>query len=242
MNTRILLFLLIGGLLAVRTQETHSDGSHHHHQLDQKDDIFIDDVTQADPIEGSAGVSDTDDEASGFGPDDEDTVEGSGDFSGRGRGLGIELETPVSPITPASPKKSETNSSPSTPEKESAPVTTPTTTTSTTTTTTTTSTTTTTTSTTQTPKRPDTEVVRQEADVNAAPEERSTSFFSQPGILAAIIGGAVVGLLCAILLVMFIVYRMRKKDEGSYVLDEPRRSPRNASYHPANKDSKEFFA
>lgn len=56
----------------------------------------------------------------------------------------------------------------------------------------------------------------------------------------AVIGGAVVGLLCAILLVMFIVYRMRKKDEGSYVLDEPKRS--SPSSHPYNKNSREFYA
>ena len=37
--------------------------------------------------------------------------------------------------------------------------------------------------------------------------------------IAAIVGGTVVGLLCAIILVMFIVYRMRKKDEGSYPLE-----------------------
>ena len=49
--------------------------------------------------------------------------------------------------------------------------------------------------------QPDTPVV---SDV---PTNRPGSFFAQPGILAAIIGGAVVGLLCAILLVMFIVYR-----------------------------------
>lgn len=237
MHTRILLFLLIGGLLAVRTQETHSDGSHHHHQLDQKDDIFIDDVAQADPVEGSATISDTDDEASGLGPDDEDTVEGSGEFSGRGRDLGKDPEFTVSPITPAPPKK------------PAYPITDPTTTTTTTTTVSITepSTTTSTTTTTQRPKpHPTTPpIIRSghDTEVNVSTEERpTTSFFSQPGILAAIIGGAVVGLLCAILLVMFIVYRMRKKDEGSYVLDEPRRSPRNASYHPANKDSKEFFA
>ncbi|KPM06564.1 Syndecan-like protein [Sarcoptes scabiei] len=46
------------------------------------------------------------------------------------------------------------------------------------------------------------------------------SFFARPGILAAVIGGTVVGLLCAILMVMFIVYRMRKKDEGSYPIDK----------------------
>lgn len=65
-------------------------------------------------------------------------------------------------------------------------------------------------------------------------------FFNQPGILAAVIGGAVVGLLCAILVVMFIVYRMRKKDEGSYALDEPKRSPTSNSYSKGN--NREFYA
>ena len=55
-------------------------------------------------------------------------------------------------------------------------------------------------------------------------------------IFSAFIGGAVVGLLCAILLVMFIVYRMRKKDEGSYPLDEPKRMPLTASYSPNDKE------
>ena len=59
-------------------------------------------------------------------------------------------------------------------------------------------------------------------------------------ILAAVIGGAVVGLLCAILLVMFIVYRMRKKDEGSYALDEPKRSHHVNSY--SKPPSREFYA
>jgi membrane associated rhomboid family serine protease len=55
-------------------------------------------------------------------------------------------------------------------------------------------------------------------------------------VLSAIICGAIVGLLCAILLVMFIVYRMRKKDEGSYVLDDSKRTT------PSYGKSKEFFA
>lgn len=76
--------------------------------------------------------------------------------------------------------------------------------------------------------------------VERNPNSHSTSFFAQPGILAAVIGGAVVGLLCAILLVMFIVYRMRKKDEGSYALDEPRRSPNVHLYSKA--PTREFFA
>lgn len=76
--------------------------------------------------------------------------------------------------------------------------------------------------------------------MNAKPEDRPTSFFAQPGILAAVIGGAVVGLLCAILVVMFIVYRMRKKDEGSYALEEPKRSPTANSY--SKNSNREFYA
>lgn len=76
---------------------------------------------------------------------------------------------------------------------------------------------------------------------DAKGEDRTASFFAQPGILAAVIGGAVVGLLCAILVVMFIVYRMRKKDEGSYALEEPKRSPAPNSY-AKNGTNREFYA
>lgn len=56
------------------------------------------------------------------------------------------------------------------------------------------------------------------------------------------VGGAVVGLLFAILVVMFIVYRMRKKDEGSYALEnEPKRSPQANSY-TKNHNNREFYA
>ncbi|EFA11584.2 syndecan [Tribolium castaneum] len=79
-----------------------------------------------------------------------------------------------------------------------------------------------------------------EVTMNRKTEDRHTSFFAQPGILAAVIGGAVVGLLCAILVVMFIVYRMRKKDEGSYALGEPKQSPTTTSYSRGN--NKEFYA
>jgi len=69
---------------------------------------------------------------------------------------------------------------------------------------------------------------------------QDTNFFAQPGIITAVVGGTVVGLLCIILLVMFIVYRMRKADEGSYALNEPKRSPNVHSYLKA--PSREFFA
>ncbi|XP_013785878.1 syndecan-like [Limulus polyphemus] len=71
-------------------------------------------------------------------------------------------------------------------------------------------------------------------------DEHSTSIFFQTGTLCAVIGGAIVGLLCAILVVIFIVYRMRKKDEGSYPLGEPKRFPLGNPYTPGS--SKEFYA
>jgi len=95
--------------------------------------------------------------------------------------------------------------------------------------------------------KPDTDIDRShtptgnEVFIMDKSEDRTTSFFAQPGILAAVIGGAVVGLLCAILVVMFIVYRMRKKDEGSYALDEPKRSPAVNSY-AKNANNREFYA
>jgi len=87
-----------------------------------------------------------------------------------------------------------------------------------------------------------TEVPPKDPSISSRPKNtsRSTSFFAQPGTLAAVIGGAVVGLLCAILCVMFVVYRMRKKDEGSYALDEPKRSPTVNAY--AKHPSREFYA
>lgn len=63
----------------------------------------------------------------------------------------------------------------------------------------------------------------------------------KPGILAAVIGGFVVGILAAILLVMFIVYRMRKKDEGSYALDEQKQPP-IYPYAYQKAPTKEFYA
>lgn len=79
------------------------------------------------------------------------------------------------------------------------------------------------------------------SDVNGLHQSSSSLVMTQPGILAGIIGGALVGLLCAVLLVMFIVYRMRKKDEGSYALDERKHySPSTHQYSQA--PTKEFYA
>lgn len=67
---------------------------------------------------------------------------------------------------------------------------------------------------------------------------QTSPLMAKPGLLAAIIAGAVVGLLLMILLVMFIVYRMRKKDEGSYPLDEQKYQ----NYPYAKAPTKEFYA
>lgn len=181
------------------------------------DDLYID-----DELEGSGGghrefgKDDLEASGSGFGPDDEDgpSSSGDGDF----------------PVDPFPPKEKE----PSPPHPQEPPV------------------------------QPD---VRKTVEVTSGPEpprhdvesppksekpspdhpdvlmdpgQHAPSFFAQPGILAAVIGGCVVGLLCAILVVMFIVYRMRKKDEGSYALEEPKRSPTANSY--TKNSQREFYA
>lgn len=56
--------------------------------------------------------------------------------------------------------------------------------------------------------------------------------------LAAVIAGGVIGFLFAIFLILLLVYRMRKKDEGSYDLGE--RKPSGAVYQKA--PTKEFYA
>lgn len=67
-------------------------------------------------------------------------------------------------------------------------------------------------------------------------------FFRDPATLAAMIAAALAGLLCTILCTVFVVYRMRKKDEGSYALDEPKNTYRyNKEIYIASA-TKEFFA
>ncbi|KAK0404573.1 hypothetical protein QR680_017519 [Steinernema hermaphroditum] len=86
--------------------------------------------------------------------------------------------------------------------------------------------------------------VPDDRDVNSKTKGAGRATFDpvlKPGILAAVIGGAVVGLLAAILMVMFIIYRMRKKDEGSYALDEPKQPP-HYSYAYQKAPTKEFYA
>ncbi|XP_017889644.1 syndecan [Ceratina calcarata] len=192
-----------------------------------QDDLYLDD---AESWEGSGqggreGRDDLEASGSGLGPDDEDGDDDH-DFNNNNR-----IEPP--PQRPAEPKTPYVED-PSVKTKEQTIV--------------------------ETVNRPDSEVdVSEPLDeddhsddtdfkkgvyMNPKHEDRASSFFAQPGVLAAVIGGAVVGLLCAILVVMFIVYRMRKKDEGSYALDEPRRSPAAQAFPKpgAPHHNREFYA
>ncbi|KAF7239441.1 Syndecan-1 [Varanus komodoensis] len=58
-------------------------------------------------------------------------------------------------------------------------------------------------------------------------------------VLGGVIAGGLVGLLFAVSLVVFMLYRMKKKDEGSYSLDEPKQS--NGGYQKPHKQE-EFYA
>lgn len=77
------------------------------------------------------------------------------------------------------------------------------------------------------------------SDVNAQKPGMFSFIFKDPLILAGIIGGAVLALLCIVLLIMFTIYRMRKKDEGSYALDEPKKS---YGFAYTRARDQEFFA
>ncbi|XP_053468615.1 syndecan-2 [Ictalurus furcatus] len=69
-------------------------------------------------------------------------------------------------------------------------------------------------------------------------EVHSENLFQRTEVLAAVIAGGVIGFLFAIFLILLLVYRMRKKDEGSYDLGERKTS--GAVYQKA--PTKEFYA
>ncbi|XP_043843390.1 syndecan-4 [Dromiciops gliroides] len=60
-----------------------------------------------------------------------------------------------------------------------------------------------------------------------------SSIFEKTEVLAALIAGGAVGLLFAIFLVLLLIYRMKKKDEGSYDLGKKpiyKKAPTNEFY------------
>jgi len=74
-------------------------------------------------------------------------------------------------------------------------------------------------------------------------KKEEESFFNMilgnPLLLAALVGAVVLTLITIILVVMFMIYRVKKKDEGSYSLDEPHKVKDPTTYW---KDTKEFYA
>ncbi|CAN8183814.1 unnamed protein product [Coccothraustes coccothraustes] len=75
-------------------------------------------------------------------------------------------------------------------------------------------------------------------DKDVFTQKHSENLFQRTEVLAAVIAGGVIGFLFAIFLILLLVYRMRKKDEGSYDLGE--RKPSCAAYQKA--PTKEFYA
>ncbi|XP_015679490.1 syndecan-1 isoform X2 [Protobothrops mucrosquamatus] len=68
---------------------------------------------------------------------------------------------------------------------------------------------------------------------------KSEGLMDRKEVLGGVIAGGLVGLLFAGFLVAFMLYRMKKKDEGSYSLDEPKQS--NGGYQKPHKQE-EFYA
>lgn len=98
------------------------------------------------------------------------------------------------------------------------------------------------TTTTSSPKEKTTERIPTRPNTTEQPALFPFHDMLKPGIFAAVVGGTVVGLLMAILLVMFIVYRMRKRDEGSYALEEPKQRPYAGYAYTKASSTKEFYA
>ncbi|RXM27948.1 Syndecan-1 [Acipenser ruthenus] len=67
----------------------------------------------------------------------------------------------------------------------------------------------------------------------------SQGFLERKEVLGGVIAGGIIGLAFAVLLVVLMVYRMKKKDEGSYALDDQKHS--NGGYQKPQKQE-EFLA
>ncbi|KAF5917496.1 hypothetical protein HPG69_017388 [Diceros bicornis minor] len=69
--------------------------------------------------------------------------------------------------------------------------------------------------------------------VSMSSTAQGSSVFERTEVLAALIVGGVVGILFAVFLVLLLVYRMKKKDEGSYDLGKKpiyKKAPTNEFY------------
>lgn len=69
--------------------------------------------------------------------------------------------------------------------------------------------------------------------VSMSSTAQGSNIFERTEVLAALVVGGVVGILFAVFLVLLLVYRMKKKDEGSYDLGKKpiyKKAPTNEFY------------
>lgn len=90
-------------------------------------------------------------------------------------------------------------------------------------------------------------IVDPEPDVakSMTPDDESDAGLANSGVnfTVAIIVGVVVGAILSILIIVFLVYRLRKKDEGSYSLDEQSSAMLRADTDsPPPKGKEEYYA
>lgn len=81
---------------------------------------------------------------------------------------------------------------------------------------------------------------RNESPVDHGATGASQGLLDRKEVLGGVIAGGLVGLIFAVCLVGFMLYRMKKKDEGSYSLEEPKQANGGAYQKPSKQE--EFYA
>ncbi|KAL2773624.1 syndecan-1 precursor [Daubentonia madagascariensis] len=81
---------------------------------------------------------------------------------------------------------------------------------------------------------------RNQPPVDQGATGASQGLLDRKEVLGGVIAGGLVGLIFAVCLVGFVLYRMKKKDEGSYSLEEPKQANGGAYQKPTKQE--EFYA
>ncbi|XP_039332706.1 syndecan-1 isoform X2 [Saimiri boliviensis] len=81
---------------------------------------------------------------------------------------------------------------------------------------------------------------RNQSPVDEGATGASQGLLDRKEVLGGVIAGGLVGLIFAVCLVGFMLYRMKKKDEGSYSLEEPKQANGGAYQKPTKQE--EFYA